>query len=186
MECGMTRQPPLGHDFVSRQRRTSRFGWSLLGAGVVLVGATMIAWLSASEETANWNEKAEHWQNKAKGDGSHGSQTAGGDGVALRPQVDAAAKAITQLAMPWGELYGSLERTVDETVSLTAILPSPEKGEVRLNGEAKDFAALRSYLKRLSDTGNLTDVRLLRQEVKQSDPQRPIVFSIVAIWRNAT
>ncbi len=182
----MTRRPPLGLDFVSRQRRTSRFGWSLLGVGVVLVGAIMVVWQSASDQAANWNEKAEHWESKANGGGSYGSQKTGGDAVVLQPQVDAAAKAITQLAMPWGELFGSLERTVDETVSLLAILPSPEKGEVRLNGEAKDFAALRSYLKRLSETGNLTDVRLLRQEVKQSDPQRPIVFSIVAIWRNAT
>lgn len=178
------RSQPLGLDFVARHQRTSRLGWWLLAAGALLVTAGMLAWQSANVETTRWKEKAEHWRSQAKRGGQSGSQVADGDAGALRPQVEAAAKAITLLAMPWGELYGSLERTVDETITLLAVLPSPEKGEVRLSGEAKDFAALRGYLKRLNETGTLADVRLLRQEVKQNDPQLPIVFSIAAVWRN--
>lgn len=174
----------LGLDFVGGHRRSSRLGWSLLAAGSVLVLAAFVAWWLASEETAHWRQETLHWEEMAKGAGS-GNRVADGQ-AALRPEVDAAAKAIDRLAIPWGELYGSLESSLDETIGLLAVLPNAEKGELRLNGEAKDFTALRGYLKRLSETGVLTEVRLLRQEIKQSDPQRPIVFSIVATWRSAT
>jgi hypothetical protein len=182
----MRRQSTLGLDFVAQHRQNSPLGWALLAAGTVLVAGASLAWLYVSNETAGWTEKAEHWQNMAKRAGRDGSHAAGGDATALRPQVEAAAKAIDQLAIPWGELYRGLEASLDETVSLLAVLPNTEKGEIRLNGEAKDFAALRGYLKRLSDAGMLTEVRLLRQEVKHNDPQQPIVFSIAANWHGAT
>jgi hypothetical protein len=181
----MSRQPPLGLDFVVRHRRNSPLGWSLLVAGTVLVAAAILAWWLASAEVSHWREESLHWQNMAKRAG-FGSNVTDGQVAAMQPEIDAAAKAVERLAIPWGELYGNLESTVDETISLLAVLPNAEKGEVRLNGEAKDFAALRAYLKRLSETGAFSDVRLLRQEESQKDPQRPIVFSISAAWRTAT
>jgi Tfp pilus assembly protein PilN len=87
------------------------------------------------------------------------------------------------MAIPWGELYRCLEENADQNVSLLAVLPNPEKGELRLSGEARDFAALRGYLERLGESGVLTDVRLLNHEVKESDAQKPVVFSLVAAWR---
>jgi hypothetical protein len=185
VECCVNRALPLGFDFVVRRRKNSLGGWLLLLVGAVATGAAILGWQVASDETASWTAKAAQWQGAAKRNDRGNGQAGAGDEAMLRPQVEAAAKAITRLATPWGDLYRCLEDSVDETVSLLAILPNAEKGEVRLNGEAKDFAALRSYLKKLGESGTLTDVRLLRQEVKQSDAQRPIVFSIVAAWRRA-
>lgn len=181
----MSRQPPLGLDFVVRHRSNSPLGWSLLVAGTVLVVAAILAWWLASADVSHWQEESAHWQNMAKRAG-FGSHVTDGQVAAMQPEIEAAAKAVERLAIPWGELYGNLESSIDETISLLAVLPNAEKGEIRLNGEAKDFAALRGYMKRLNETGMLTDVRLLRQEVKQNDPQRPIVFSIAATWRSAT
>jgi hypothetical protein len=181
----MNRASALGFEFVAHRRRNSRSGWLLLLVGAVVAGAAIFRWQAASEETARWTSKAAQWQSAAKRAGHGTGEVASGDAATLRPQVEAAAKAIARLATPWGDLYRCLEDSVDETVSLLAILPNVEKGEVRLNGEAKDFAALRSYLQRLSESGTLTEVRLLSQEVKQSDAQRPIVFSIIAVWRKA-
>lgn len=181
----MSRQSTLGLDFVSQERPISPFGWSLLIVGVLLVLAAAVTWWLASADTSHWREETARWQNMTKRAG-FGSDVTDAQVAAMRPEVDAAAKAVERLAIPWGDLYGNLESTVDETISLLAVLPNAEKGEVRLNGEAKDFAALRAYLKRLNDSGVLSDVRLLRQEESQKDPQRPIVFSISAAWRTAT
>jgi Tfp pilus assembly protein PilN len=182
----MNRVPAIGLDFVARRRSSRLAGWLLLFVGVAVTGAAVLDWQAASEEAARWAAKAEHWQSMAKRAGHSGHEAVDGDAAALRPQVAAAAKAITRLSTPWGALYRSLEGSVDDSVSLLAISPNAEKGEVRLNGEAKDFAVLRGYLQRLSESGTLTDVRLLGQEVKQNDAQRPIVFSIVATWRQAS
>jgi len=180
----MSRPSALKLDFVARRRSGNLAGWSLLLAGIALTGLALLDGQTASDEAARWTAKTEHWQSLAKHSG-RGGEIVDGDAAVLRPQVEAAAKAIARLGTPWGELYRSLEASVDDTVSLLAILPNAEKGEVRLNGEAKDFAALRGYLQRLSQSGALTDVRLLGQEVKQSDAEHPIVFAIVAGWRRA-
>lgn len=185
LERGMNRQPPLGLDFIGGRRRGSRIGWVLLLAGAVLIGMAVLDWWAANGQAAHWGAQARNWQDKAKRLEGRGIGVAV-DSAAFRQQVQATGKAISRLATPWGELYSTLESSIDESVSLLAISPNAEKGELRLNGEAKDFAALRSYLQRLSDSGTLTDVRLLRQEVKQSDAQRPILFSIVATWRKAS
>lgn len=186
LECGMNRQLPFALDYIGGRRRSSRIGWVLLLAGAVLAGMVVVDWWAASEEAARWEAKAGHWQDMAKRlDARHGAGESV-DSVAFGQQVLAAGKAIGHLVTPWGDLYHTLEGTIDESVSLLAISPNAEKGELRLNGEAKDFAALRNYLQRLSESGTLTDVRLLHQEVKQNDAQHPISFSIFASWRKAS
>jgi Tfp pilus assembly protein PilN len=182
----MSRPSALGLDFVARRRSANLAGWLLLLAGVALTGLALLDGQTASDEAAGWVAKTEHWQSLAKHSGRGSREAVDGDAAALRPQVEAATKAIARLGTPWGDLYRSLEASLDDSVSLLAILPNVEKGEVRLNGEAKDFAALRGYLQRLGASGALTDVRLLGQEVKQSDAQHPIAFAIVATWRRAS
>jgi hypothetical protein len=181
----MTRPYALGLDLVARRRRISLAGWLVLAGGLVAVGMATLDWQDARDDAARWSAKSAHWQDMAKRVGGS-RKTVGDDAAVLRPQVAAAAKAISRLTTPWGALYRSLEGSADDTVSLLAISPNVDKGEVRLSGEAKDFAALRSYLKRLGDSEALADVRLLGQEVKTGDAQRPIVFSIVAAWRRAS
>jgi hypothetical protein len=182
----MKRPSALGLDFVARRPKASLGGWLLLLVGAAVATAATFDWQAASDDTGRWTAQAEHWQSAAKRAGLGSHEAVDGDAAVLRPQIEAAAKAIARLGTPWGELYRSLEASVDDSVSLLAILPNPEKGEVRVNGEAKDFAALRGYLQRLNDSGTLTDVRLLGQEVKQNDAQHPVVFAIVATWRRAS
>jgi len=180
----MSRPAALGLDFAAGRARPGRLGWLLLAAGVVAIGIVGLGWLDAADDAAAWTAKAGHWQAMAKRAG-RGGGTVAGDAATLGPQVAAAAKAVDRLGLPWNELYRSLEASVDDTVSLLAVLPNADKKEVRLAGEARDFAALRAYLQRLGDSGAFAEVRLLGQEVKQNDPQHPISFAIVATWRKA-
>ncbi len=177
----MNRIPPFGLDFVGTRHRVGVVGWVVLLLGGLAVAGAALDWQSARDEAEGWAGKGEHWQQM-----THrlaGAPANRRNGAALRPQMAAAAKAVERLSTPWGTLYRSLEGTVDDTVSLLAIAPDADKGEVHLGGEAKDFGALRAYIKRLGESEALGDVRLLGQEVKQSDAQHPIVFSIVAAWR---
>jgi hypothetical protein len=170
-------------DFAARRGSGSAGGWLLLAVGVVCAAAVGIDGFAVREEVAHWQGKTEYWQRLAQQVGRRGNGVAGGDVALLRPQAEAAAGAITRLSVPWNALYRSLEDSVDDSVSLLSVLTSLEKDEVRLNGEAKDFDALGSYLRRLNDSGSFSDARLLGHQVRQSDAQKPVVFSIAAHWR---
>lgn len=182
----MKRLPSPGLDFVARPRAAGPLGWLLLAAGVAVASAVALDWQAADDDAAHWAGQAEHWQSMARRAGGSRTNASAADVAALQPQVEAAARAVARLGMPWGDLYRSLEESQDETVALLAVMPNAEKGELRLSGEAKDFAALRAYLRRLGASTALADVRLLGQEVKQSDAQHPVVFSIAATWRRPT
>lgn len=170
-------------DFVAPRDSGSTGGWLLLAAGVVCATAVGIDAFAAREEFVHWQGKTEHWQRLAQQAARRAGGAAGGDVVLLQPQAEAAARAITRLSVPWNALYRSLEDSADDSVSLLSVLPNAEKGEVRLSGEARDFDALGSYLRRLNDSGSFADARLLGHQVRQSDAQKPVVFSIAAQWR---
>lgn len=165
-------------DFTARPRIASPVGWMLLLAGGAFALAAMIDWQAERDATAHWEDKAaQHaWTAQRAGRG-------GAAGEELRPQALAAAKALSRLALPWNDLFGGLETNAGGDISLLAVLPNAEKGELRLSGEARDFAALRAYLQRLGASGILADVRLLNHEVRESDAQKPVVFSVIAAWR---
>lgn len=178
----MKRKMSLALDFAARRRIAGAGGWLLLAAGAAFALAALLDWQDAREVTVRWEDKAAQWGHTARRSGQRGGSSDGA-AEALRPQIEAAAKAVTRLAIPWGALYRCLEDNADETVSLLAVLPNADKGELRLSGEAKDFAALRGYLQRLGDSGVLTEVRILSHEIRESDAQKPVMFTLVAAWR---
>ncbi|HTZ00180.1 MAG TPA: PilN domain-containing protein [Rhodocyclaceae bacterium] len=175
----MRRPNALGLDFAGPPYPTGSGGWLLLLVGVVCLLAAAFDWQDSRDETSRWQDEAARWQRAAQraGRGSAAGATT------RRPEVEAAAKALARLTIPWGALYRCLEDKADADVSLLAILPNADKGELRVNGEARDFAALRRYLQRLGESDVLADVRLQSNDVRESDAQKPVVFSIVAAWR---
>lgn len=178
----MKQPPSLALDLIGRRPLASAGGWLLLVAGCLLALASALDWQEARDETVRWQDKAAHWQ-QALQRARHDGGIAGEDVAASRPEAEAAAQAVNRLSIPWSALYRKLESSADDSVSLLAILPNPDKGELRLNGEARDFAALRAYMQRLGEGGVLADVRLQSQEVRENVAERPIVFSLVATWR---
>lgn len=83
----------------------------------------------------------------------------------------------------WEALFGGLEAVADETVTLLSL--EPGTAEISLRGEAKDFAAMTDYVKRLLSLPVLTDVSLTEHEIARDHPRRPIRFSIRANWKEA-
>lgn len=86
-------------------------------------------------------------------------------------------------AEQWEALFGGLEATADETVTL--LLLEPGSVEISLRGEAKDFAAMTDYVKRLAGLSVLADVSLTEHEIVRDHPRRPIRFSVRASWKEA-
>jgi len=67
-------------------------------------------------------------------------------------------------------------------VALLAIEPDTKSGTVKISGDSKDYLAALGYVLNLSRADTLSHVQLVRHEVRQNDPQRPVSFSISAAW----
>lgn len=105
---------------------------------------------------------------------------------AISPEELAVAReTIQRLSMPWDNLFGALESAATDQVALLAIEPDPKSGTVVILAEGKDYAAALSYVLELSRAKTLSQVHLVKHELQESDPQRPVAFSVSASWSRA-
>jgi hypothetical protein len=96
--------------------------------------------------------------------------------------VALARDTVNRLGLPWTKLFAALEGAANEQVALLAIEPDTKTGTVTISGDSKDYLAALTYVLNLSRADTLSRVQLVRHEVKQNDPQRPVWFSISAAW----
>jgi hypothetical protein len=85
------------------------------------------------------------------------------------------------IRIDWEKLYRSIDQATSEEIGLLAIRPSVAGKSVQISGEARDMAAALAFVEALRREP-LTNAALLSHQIKQSDPQRPIVFEIAATW----
>jgi hypothetical protein len=93
-----------------------------------------------------------------------------------------ARDTVERLGLPWTKLFAALEAAASDQVALLAIEPDTKTGTVKISGDSKDYLAALGYVLNLSQAEALSNVQLVRHEVKQNDPQRPVAFSISAAW----
>jgi|SRR4051812_42422338 hypothetical protein len=97
-------------------------------------------------------------------------------------EVAMARDTVDRLGLPWPKLFAALESAADDRVALLAIEPDTKTGTVKISGDSKDYLAALTYVLNLSQADALSNVQLVRHEVKQNDPQHPVAFSISAAW----
>lgn len=97
-------------------------------------------------------------------------------------EIAMARDTVERLGLPWSRLFAALESAANDQVALLAIEPDTKSGTVKISGDSKDYLAALGYVLNLSQADALSNVQLVRHEVKQNDPQRPVAFSISAAW----
>lgn len=90
-----------------------------------------------------------------------------------------------QLSTPWNPLLTSLEQVNAPDIALLSIEPNRKKQQLVLTGQAKNMAAILQYVQALAQLNGLAQVYLLKHQVDQSDPFKPVGFTIVAQWKAA-
>ena len=164
-------------NFYSRRKlRHIIIGWTLLVIGIIAVINIYIQhnMLKVEQEKI----QATLAQHHAKQRISFGED----DSKDLAPQLQRAAEVIEQLAFPWSELFNALESNSNEDVVLLSILPDVKTGTISINSEARDWAAMLSYIRALSKNKFFTDVHLVSHQIEQTDPQKPIRFVLSCAW----
>jgi Fimbrial assembly protein (PilN) len=158
-------------DFIRRGPRSRWAGRVLLACALGLAGDLAASYVRLAQ-TVNQNEAIVARAQPKRPAGAPASA----DEVAL------ARDTVERLALPWSKLFAALEAAASDQVALLAIEPDTKSGTVKISGDSKDYLAALGYVLNLSKAEALSHVQLVRHEVKQNDPQRPVAFSISAAW----
>lgn len=89
---------------------------------------------------------------------------------------------IRQLSTPWDEFFAGLESVSNENAAILSIEPDMQTGNLRIDGEAKDYASVLTLIAQLRTTKPFSGVFLLRHETKRDDPLHPVGFTLSMRW----
>jgi type IV pilus assembly protein PilN len=79
----------------------------------------------------------------------------------------------------WLGLLEQLEEATPEGIALSALSPDRKKGELKLEGHARSFAQVRSYLEKLEDSKVFTSILLLSHaDVTTGEKAKGVKFSV--------
>lgn len=160
------------------------------GLGILLAALAALVLLGGyyqmlSQQIAFWERRADHFERLS----SHRV-------LASRPLTEQAVRAqmlevkqanqvVRQLNLPWNELFNAVETSGGKNIALLSMEPDMQKGTVKISGEAKDIEALLDYVRKLSARTVFDSVLLQNHQIQQSDPQKPLHFSLLAHWKGA-
>jgi hypothetical protein len=150
--------------------------WLLLGAGVLLSAAAVLAFADINRELPVWEAQAARSNHGVHNDISLRNSEA------VRHELKQANLILQQLALPWDALFAALEATGGEKVALLSVEPDVAKGMVRIGAEAKSAEHMLNYLRRMEQNGGIGAVVLLNHQIQSQDPDRPLRFSVAASW----
>ena len=103
------------------------------------------------------------------------------------PGEGARANEITrQLNLPWGDLFSAIEASKGDSIALLSIAPDAQLRQVKLTGEARGFADVVEYVKRLNGIPMFEGAYLLDHGIVRQGPQEIIRFTVSANWKGAT
>ena len=172
--------PSLAIEYQDR-RVGARLGWILLGAAALFGVGVFHTQATLEGEVAVLEQ---HLQGKTR----HTASPVTVDGRSAKPieaEAGEAREVLQRLSVPWHTLFQSIERAHIDDVALIAVQPDAQRRSMTVVGEAKEYNDVLTYVTRLRSEAPLTDVYLVGNEAKESDPHRPLLFTIAAQWRVA-
>ena len=156
-------------------------GWLVFALGAALLGSVYVR----DSETESKIAAARHRLEQRRHPAAPASSADTAEARAAAHAAKAATAVRDQLAVPWPQFFAGLEDAANEDVALLALHADPAARVFRLAGEARNFAALMAYVRRLASVPGFSDVQLAGYEVRQQDPRRPVAFSLSGTWMPA-
>jgi hypothetical protein len=103
----------------------------------------------------------------------------------LEEQSKAVNEIVRKLSLPWAQMISAVEKASNGEVAILQMQPEAQQRLLRLTAEAKSQKAMLQYVERLEQNPTLADVHLVRHEVQQDHPARPIQFAVQATLKEA-
>jgi hypothetical protein len=163
--------------------RTGLTGWSLAVLAVLLCAvAAATGWQMLARQRVLDTQLA---QLRAHARASGTAVAA----VAAQPQIgeaqaQAVNAAVLQLNLPWGALQAAVGQATPKNIALIALEPDPRRRSMKITAEAKNSDDMIAYVEQLrgQELFGAGAVTLLRHEINELDPNRPIRFQLDAQW----
>ena len=152
-----------------------RAGWLLLVLSLVAAASLAGVYFAVLQRTQTADAYVEHLRHGAQAPVASLSSMS----KEAAAEVAAVNRAASRLAIPWSALFQALEAAKGERTAILAIQPNAQQGEIRLLGEADDFAAITEFLVALGAQPGLGGARLISHEVRAPGQ---IQFEITAKW----
>lgn len=169
-------------NFAIEQRQTGR-RQNALGIVVLLLSIGLSGWLlwkqhATSVEKDLLETKVEQLRRTSI------KATHGGEVIpdVLAQEIRFANDALSQVPMPWEELFKALESAKDDRIALIALQPNAQKREIRISGEAQDFDALILYRDKLAAERVLSNIQLMTHQIVAHPTRQPVKFDLIASW----
>jgi Tfp pilus assembly protein PilN len=98
-------------------------------------------------------------------------------------QADAVNAAVLQLNLPWRALHDTVQSATPSGIALLALEPDAKRRSLRITAEARSSDDMIGYVEGLRRQDWFDAVALVRHEINEQDPNRPIRFQIDAAWK---
>ena len=99
-------------------------------------------------------------------------------------QANAVNAAILQLNVPWRELEDAVGAATPSNIALLALDPDPKKQVLKITAEARNSDDMVGYVQVLKQQEFVAAAALVRHEIGEQDPNKPIRFQVEAQWRS--
>lgn len=90
--------------------------------------------------------------------------------------------AIAKLNLPWRALHDAVRAATPAKVALLALEPDAKKRVLRISAETRTSEDMLAYVTALGEDKLFGAVTLVRHEVVEQDPNRPLRFQLDAAW----
>jgi len=97
-------------------------------------------------------------------------------------QAQAVNDAVMQLNLPWRDLVEAVQAATPSNVALLALEPDAKRRSLRITAEAKSSDDMLAYVAKMEEQGWFGAVALVRHEIAEQEPNRPLRFQISAQW----
>lgn len=178
----MSALQPLRLDFQRPMRRLPARGTVLLLLALAACIASAAYYFVLGQQAGEWSAQADQLARASSRSASRtpGNARAQAD---LLSEVARAKMAVREINLSWERLFRAVEAVGSADVTLLALEPNPEKGSVRIGGEARSMATLLDYIRRLQERDVFGAIHLQNHQVQQQDAQKPVRFILLADWR---
>lgn len=156
-------------------------GWLLLVIGVALLLEMGLSYNRLQNERAKLDKeiKTSRLQlDMTREEPSHQQFT--------EKDVEEARQIFNRLSAPWESFIVGLESIRSNKVAILSIEPDTQTGILRIEGEAKDYPAVLTFVSHLRTTKPFSKVFLVHHEFKRDDPQHPVAFTVSMHWVKAS
>lgn len=162
-------QPP------DRPRRAA--GWLLFVTGLALLIEVGVSYDRLQRDRAKMNH--EIVASRLNLDTSHKESV---DTHFEDKDFEVAQQILGRLATPWDAFFVGLESVDNAKVAILSMQPDLQTGLLKIEGEAKDYAAVLTLVAQLRVTKPFSEVFLSHHEIKRDDPQHPVGFTLTMHW----